>query len=99
MKVGHVKVWHFNHERHKKVQNGDDRGVVVKTDHGIHLQALSIKHDLCHNNSHSLECKSTHLEDKANHRKLDHASACDCNAHSNNKNIGNLSDSWIHDTE
>ncbi|KAI6775955.1 hypothetical protein HG530_002713 [Fusarium avenaceum] len=99
VQILHVEVRNFDKAGHKKIQNGDYRGVVVEADHGVHLQALAVKHDLRHDNPHSLECETTHLEDKPNDGEFDHASTCNCDTQRNDKNVDDLSDCGVDDAE
>lgn len=99
MQILHIEVRNFDKAGHEKVQNGDYRGVVVEADHSVHLQALAVKHDLGHDNSHSLKCEATHLKNETNEGELDHASACNCYTQRNDKNVDDLSDCGVDDAE
>lgn len=99
MQVLHIEVRNFDKAGHEKVQNGDYRGVVIEADHGVHLQPLAVKHDLRHDNPHSLKCETTHLKNKTNEGELDHAGTRNCDTQRDDKDVDDFSDCGVDDAE
>lgn len=84
-------------DSHDKVHDCTDRGVVVKTNKGIHLHPLGAQHDLNHDEPNGLEDGTGDLVQKTHHGKLDLASAGKTNAKDNNEDVKELVEAGVGD--
>lgn len=78
---------HFANKCDEEIHDGADRRIVVEADEGVHVESLTTKHDLDHNNANSFEGGASNLEEESCPGKLNLSKTRDSNTKDNNQDV------------
>jgi hypothetical protein len=85
--VVHANARHLGEDENQKVHKSAARGIVIERNHRVHLEVLSAKEALYHNQTSSFEEDAANLEQEADQDELDFAERRDDNTENDNGNV------------